>query len=82
MNKMFGMRMTAVAKEDFTFSAEKWTKGKEYELIYDELGGMISLSCDDEYVSHWSVSAFDIIKDNFDVTKNLTAEPGKDGKCQ
>jgi hypothetical protein len=64
---MAGKKMIAIAKEDYEFSStQKWKKGKRYNMVYDEIGGIIALDCDSGYVDHWSTDAFKEISENFE----------------
>ncbi|MCI9098133.1 MAG: hypothetical protein HFI95_18580 [Lachnospiraceae bacterium] len=65
---MAGKKMLAVAKRDYEFSSiEKWKEGEKYNMVYDELGGVIELESDGGYIGHWSTAAFKEIRDNFDI---------------
>ena len=65
---MAGKKMLAVAKRDYEFSSiEKWKEGEKYNMVYDELGGVIELESDGGYSGHWSTAAFKEIRDNFDI---------------
>ncbi len=65
---MFGMKMNAIAKNDFEFSCiEKWKAGERYRMTYDEVGGVIALESEGGYIGHWSVAAFKEICGNFEI---------------
>lgn len=68
---MAGKKMLAVAKSDYEFSCiEKWKKGERYNMVYDVVGGVIALESDGGRIGHWSIDAFNQIRDNFDIISN------------
>lgn len=68
---MAGKKMIAKAKKDYEFSSiEKWKKGERYNMVYDAIGGIIALESAGGYVGHWSIAAFNEIRNNFDITDN------------
>lgn len=68
---MAGKKMIARAKRDYEFSSiEKWKKGERYNMVYDAIGGIIALESDGGYTGHWSMAAFDEIRDNFEIIYN------------